>query len=52
MPKKYGIQPLTIILLLMLLVLLPLGLNTLTTALGATPLSWLLSGAITISDTL
>ncbi len=42
MPKHRRIQPLTIVLLIMLLVLLPLGLYTLTTAFGATPLSWLL----------
>lgn len=44
MPKHHRIQPLTIVLLVMLLVLLPLGVYTLTTAFGATPLAWLLPG--------
>jgi hypothetical protein len=42
MPNNRRISPLTIILLLMLLVLLPLGLYTLSTAMGATAVTWLL----------
>lgn len=42
MPTNRKVSPLTIVLLLALLMLLPLGLYTLSTALGATTLGWLL----------
>ncbi len=42
MSSHRKVSPLTIVLLLTLLVLLPLGVYTLATAMGATTLSWLL----------